>query len=516
MLQEKTEKILLIALFVVVFGLTRFLYLGPDEINPDGVNWHYRSQQFTVALKSGNFLNTYQHYHPGVTLMWISGVPIEVYKQLTGVQTYNQYNFLTFNFIAKASVVLVQLVLTLLILCLLPKIIGFYKAYLVVAVLSLEPFFLGNSRLYHMDVLLTLFMFLSLICLYLSFAKKSKLYAVLTGLFIALSFLTKSIGISILAFSLAYSLYQVTQNRKNLKYLNYLGLILGTALVATFLLFPALWVKPIFVIQNIFSESARVGVRDGHSQIILGEYTENAGPLFYPFVLVLKTSPFTIFGILLFVFSFLVGIVKVKKRSHAVVNAKSFLILLAVFYISYLIVMSVPSKKLDRYMLPEYPFMAFIAVYGYEKLLKYFKQRKFYDSLVCALASVFLVLPIITFYPYYFTYTSPIFGTTENANKLIAQKGFGIGIVEVRNLILQKHGERTLGFYDTKPIDAIYANSKVFDVRTYGPGKYDLLVLGVNEDYPDKVIDNNVKFIKDSSIYINGLEYWRIYVKEIN
>src|SRR3989304_2936708 len=111
--------------FIIVFGMTRFLMLGPDEINPDGVNWHYRSQQFIVGLKSGDFERTYQHYHPGVTLMWITGAPIEIYKQITGYTTYDQYNFLGFNTVAKISVVLAQLVLTFILLYYLSKVAGF-------------------------------------------------------------------------------------------------------------------------------------------------------------------------------------------------------------------------------------------------------------------------------------------------------------------------------------------------------------------------------------------------------
>ncbi|KKT10051.1 MAG: hypothetical protein UV89_C0029G0005 [candidate division WWE3 bacterium GW2011_GWB2_43_22] len=184
--------------FTVVFFLTRFLFLGTDEINPDGVNWHYRSQQFIVGLKSGDFERTYQHYHPGVTLMWITGVPIEIYKQITGYTTYDQYNFLGFNTVAKISVVLAQLVLTFILLYYLSKVAGFKTAYLSVFLFSLEPFFLGNSRLYHMDVLLALFMFIALLVSWLNLKEFSYKRSVLAGIFLSLSFLTKSIGIGTL------------------------------------------------------------------------------------------------------------------------------------------------------------------------------------------------------------------------------------------------------------------------------------------------------------------------------
>ena len=61
---------------------------------------------------------------------------------------------------------------------------------------------------------------------------------------------------------------------------------------------------------------------------------------------------------------------------------------------------------------------------------------------------------------------------------------------------------------------AIYSNSKVADIRVNGVSDYELLVLGINEEIPEKVLESGTRFRKDSSLYVNGLEYWRIYVKE--
>ncbi|KKS28403.1 MAG: hypothetical protein UU86_C0003G0041 [candidate division WWE3 bacterium GW2011_GWC1_42_102] len=181
-----TNKHVAIIFFILVFGLTRFLFLGPDEINPDGVNWHYRSQQFIVGLKSGDFERTYQHYHPGVTLMWITGVPIEIYKQITGITTYDQFNFLAFNTVAKVSVVAAQLILTFILLYYLTRVVGFKIAYFSVFLFSLEPFFMGNSRLYHMDILLALFVLIGLLISWLNLRNFSYKGTILTGVFLSL------------------------------------------------------------------------------------------------------------------------------------------------------------------------------------------------------------------------------------------------------------------------------------------------------------------------------------------
>ena len=85
----------------------------------------------------------------------------------------------------------------------------------------------------------------------------------------------------------------------------------------------------------------------------------------------------------------------------------------------------------------------------------------------------------------------------------------------LKDQILKKYGYYpTLGFIDVKPMEAIYKASRVFDIRVYGTKNYDLLVLGVNEEIPQKVLDSNYSWNLNHVMYINGLEYWKVYVKE--
>ena len=511
-----TNKHVAIIFFILVFGLTRFLFLGPDEINPDGVNWHYRSQQFIVGLKSGDFERTYQHYHPGVTLMWITGVPIEIYKQITGITTYDQFNFLAFNTVAKVSVVAAQLILTFILLYYLTRVVGFKIAYFSVFLFSLEPFFMGNSRLYHMDILLALFVLIGLLISWLNLRNFSYKGTILTGVFLSLSFLTKSIGIGALFFVLIFSTAYFA-NKKDLRgLLKYFCTILGAFIVTTFLLFPALWVRPVYYMTEIFAESERVGIRKGHEQIVFGETTQDAGILFYPLVLLIKVTPFLITGLAL-------CLIKCAKSATAVMKifASKYsnpYLYLAVFYLGYFFVMIYPSKKLDRYMLPLYPFLALLAAHGilrFYLLIKTTRLKKIFMSLAIFSFTLFYILPAVVDFPYYFTYTSPLFGTAESANRIIAQKPFGIAVPALKDYIIEKYGgEPELGFIDTKPMKAIYSNSKVADIRINGVSDYELLVLGINEEMPEKVLKSGTRFRKDSSLYVNGLEYWRIYVKE--
>ncbi len=509
-LNKKT--IIWLLVFVILFLITRLPQLGFDTINPDAVNWHYRSEQFVVGLKHQIFSKTYQHYHPGVSLMWLTGIPIEIFKQIINITLYDQFSFYAFHFIAKYSLVLVQLVLSILIIYWLTKVIGFKKSLLVVFVMSMEPFIVGNSRLYHMDLIFMLFIFSSLLLSYLYIKTDDKTYGLICGLFLAASFLTRSIGVGAYLFTIivggSFLYYTRRDFRKVLKYVLVITL---PFLAATFLFFPALWDKPWEVLKDIFSEGSRIGVRKGHSQIFFGELTKDPGIFFYPLVILMKTSPFLLGGVLLYLLNFIRSFSKMNLKE----KAKRLFIYLAIFYLGYFLVMTFPAKKLDRYMIVLFPILGIMAVFGYCRLLKVYHSHKNLKLLFLIIFMVYVIWPVIKLHPYQFTYTSPLFGNSQQANKIIAQKSFGIGIFEVKKHLQENYGSQVkVGFIDTKPIRSIYPNSLVSDIRISGTGDYKILVLAVNEEIPEKVLKSEVKFIQDSSIFINGLEYWRFYVKQ--
>ena len=521
---KKYLPLFLLLIFSVLFFATRLPGLKDDVINPDGAAWHYRSEQFIVGIKNKQFEKTYQHYHPGVTLMWIAGTAVEVYKKVSGVTAYDISNFPNFDLVSKISVISVQFLLTLLLIYLLSKIIGFKKSILTVSLFTFEPFFIGNSRLYHMDILLTLLLLNSILLAYLNMKNPGFWKSILTGFFLALSFLTKSLAIGALFFVVFYTIFYLSHTDKKDKIFSTVAFIVLSFIIFVFALFPALWVKPVYFLSDIFKEVARVGVRKGHEQLVMGEYTERAGILFYPLVILLKTSPFLILGVILCVYFFVKSFHNLKKKFRDgwkfVFDFNSFLF---VFYLGYFLGMSFFAKKIDRYMLIVFPFLSYCAVIGYKKFyqnLKSFSGKRVFRILLFLLIVFFVGFPIINLYPYYFTYTSPLFGTSENANKIIGQKPFGVGIPKLKEVILERYsdkygGEPKLGFYDSIPMKTIYPNSKVFDVRTYGPSNYDLLILAINEEMPEKVLENKqYVFEKDYSLWINGLEYWRIYVKK--
>ena len=200
-------RIFSLTLLVVLFFVSHIPKLGTDEINPDAINWHSRSEQYIDAIKSRDFRRTYQHYHPGVTLMLITGVPTELLKRSFNPKLeYSNLTYEGFHFVAKYTLNMVLLLLIVFLVFGLTKIIGFKIAYLTGIFLTLDPFFLGNSRLLHMDALLSLFVASTLVCFYLSYKFNSNKWLIMTGIFGGLAVWTKGASIVVIAFVFICSL----------------------------------------------------------------------------------------------------------------------------------------------------------------------------------------------------------------------------------------------------------------------------------------------------------------------
>lgn len=529
-----TANLFFVIVFIILFFMVRISGAAYDAINPDGVNWHFRSEQFIVGIKTKTPAITYQHYHPGVTLMWVVGTTVEVFRQIYPAErVYNHMNFLMFQFVSKLALVFVQAILTTILIFVLTKILkllniayAFGIALFSVGLFSLEPFFIGNARLIHLDVLLSLFLFIGLCYSYLTIREIKTINIVLSSFFLALAFLTKSVGIVALIYVLLINtlIYATKYNLK--KALIFFLLTFCIYVITLLIFFPALWTDFFGVLINIFNEAERIGGRKGHGQIVFGEYTRDPGVFFYILVILMKTTPLLILGVLLNVLRLSKEtLFELKNKLSSIKSfftyiSSSYITYLTLFYVGYIVLMTIPSKKIDRYMLPVYPFLALISVYGYYFLCLKLKQRfinnakYIFTSFTIVLTSIFLIYPIIKIFPYYFTYTSPIFGSTKNANNVVAQKSFGIGIPELKEFILSHYGNYpALGFIDTKPMSMIYMNSKIFDIRVDGTKHYDLIVLGINEEFPENVLSSESKYELDNVFKINGLDYWRIYVK---
>ncbi len=502
---QKWSMFLTMIFLVVLFGITHLPRLGSDEINPDAVNWHQRSEQYIDAIKSRDFERTYQHYHPGVTLMVIMGFPIEVAKRITQA-TYDKSTYELFHTVAKYSLNFVLLLLTIYLVLNLSKIFGFVVSYSVGLLLTLDPFFLGNARILHMDALLSMFVMNALVLMYLAYHKKSVRNLILGSVFLGLSFWTKNVALIPIAYSICFliGLAVVKKVAPIFSAKGILLIVLNFVLVGVFVL-PALWVNPNRVITKMYGGSKTV-VDEGHEQKFFGVKTDDPGFFYYPLVLAYKLSPQVLIG---FLISIVWLAILIFRDGKGVLNSKNLpLYYFLLYFVCYFTAFSISSKKIDRYMLPLFPVIYLFVSYFFIRIYRSASNPRKAISLLTL--TILTLHPLIAYFPYYFVYNSPLLGGNPSAEKTIGQKSFGIAVFEVRDFILNNYGNVKVGLIDRKPIAQIYPNSMVFDARVIGPHNYDVLVLDSDDDAPKKT---QGKFVYSKSIKIAGVNYWNFYVK---
>jgi len=508
----KTSTLLCIVAFVLLFLFTRVPRLHNDIVSTDAVYWHDRAEKFINALKDRDYSETYQMYHPGVTLMWITGFTAEVYSRVKGIPTDAVFsNFVALHYYAKLVLVIWQLVLLVYIIYLLSKIFEFKKAVFMVALFSFEPFFVGNSRLLHLDVQISLYILIGLLLSYLNARKFSFLGVVLAGFFFGLATLSKTLFLGGALFGLfAGGVLSFTNNglRESLKYtLTFLFSFIFTY----FLLFPAFWVAASATLSTIISDSLEVGNKLGHKQIFFGEITRDPGLTFYPIVLILKLSLVTTFGLILYLFKQFMCFIKRLFKKSVKINLRniSFISYIGLFYFVFFLVITYFSKKVDRYTIPLFPFLGIMAVLGYYSII--FKNKA---KLLVIIVLFSIVYPLFRIFPHYLTYTNLIIGNADTGNKIIGQKLFGIGVFDLRDFIIEKYGPNTkVSINDPGPLISIYGENMVYNISEEHPNSYKLMILGPNKKPPPSVVNSGVRFVYKDSIYINGLEFWRIYKK---
>ena len=382
----------LFILVFTVFLLTRLVGLGYDMSNSDAARWHRRSENFLTALKHQNFAKTYQHYQPGVTLMWLNAI---TKQSVALVQTDPQKTlenadwFPIIDGISKAVIIFVLAGLLAVQVYVIAKIYTVKVALLYGFFLAVEPYMIGIDRWFHLTALETYTAFCAFLLLLYWSEKRTKKLLVLSAVFLALSILSKLTSFILLPLFLVI-IFDLEKKFKPA------ALYIGVILLTLFLVFPAFWADGLQVLQKFFLAVTNAVGNDIRAQ-------ELSGPLrilFYPVLLAFKLSPLTLVA----------GFLAFTKYKELFASSKTKLLL--IYLVFYFIVMSIPDKKIDRYALVFIsPLLLLISVY-----LATLQQKVV--TVIAALSLLFLVYVIYVFHPIYSAYYSPIFGGTREAINL--------------------------------------------------------------------------------------------------
>ena len=470
---------------LILFMTLRLVDIGNDITNSDAARWHRRSVKFLNALKQDELESTYQHYQPGVTLMWLNSVVKHTSlktQENAGqeVKTLEHAGYYpTLHGTSKAVMVGVLGILFILQFLAISKLFNRKTAILYGLLVATEPYLIGIDRWFHLTSFETFFAFTSFLMLMLWKNTGKKHLLTLSAVLFSLAVYSK-LTAAITAIALLV-VFLTAKKRKHLlkSFLTFSAISLGIFV----LLLPALWVEPGMVIEKFYSAVVNAVGND----IRYAMLTPLSAKLFYPLVLSFKLSPFT-----LALFAAAILNVKAYKKDK---NAA----LIIVYFVVYFAGLSLADKKIDRYALALIPPALLLGAYHLQKL-KLLAQVVF-----LTLSVTFTIWVISVYHPVYSAYYSPAFGGPQNA--------LDIGIFENSGEYFAQAAQY-LNKKEDKPLVAVPNNTDAFAFHYKGPVTTveegaDYIVWSHDIDRPDRPIYDGCRLEK--SFTVQKFSYLHIY-----
>ncbi|MGQ9628218.1 MAG: ArnT family glycosyltransferase [Anaerolineae bacterium] len=438
-------------------------------LTPDEFLWVNRSALFLGEFLKGDWAGTFIVGHPGLTTRWSGALGLVLFYLAGGNSGLTFDGFLgevadqvpavlaavrlPTAFLAAICVVATYL--------LLKRLFGQQVAILSAVLLAFDPFYLAHSRVIHHDALSASFLWLSFLLFLLHLRQGGFLYPAASGLMAGLAILSKSPSLFLLPFFALASLADWWLKGKRKEEIRRLGrgwlLCAGFSLLTFFLLWPAMWVAPVETAWGVIEKAlGYAGAPHERYNFFLGKFCLDPGPLFYPTAILFRLTPLTLSGFLL-ALPGLAGGLSPRRRQES---------WLALAFIAlYMAFMTTGAKKFDRYMLPVFPFMDFLAAVG----LVGFWERwaglrgKLWPALGLALFAFFQAGFSLPNHPYYLTFYNPLFGGNTLAPKVLLV-GWGEGVEQAARYLNGKPGAEGLS------VAAWYSNTilgPLFKGRTY-------------------------------------------------
>ena len=422
-------------IFVLLFILSRFPDLGNDVFNTDVWKWKARSYDFGTGIFTWDLEKTIQKYHPGVTLMWLGTAAIKVYNFYSGYYPAENNTQMIFqlHFVQKLFVVSAIAITLAFSLFVLKKLFGARKALLVVALLSLEPFYIGLTRVFHLEGLMSTFMLASFLWLYyytIDVTRKKRL--IISAVFAGLAFLTKTSALFMFPFAGLILLLEGWRGSKSvavavrdaLPKIGQWSLVFSVVFVAVW---PAMWAFPGQALSALYRGVSEIGIEREHVQFYFGKLVENPGFFYYFVVLGLRSSYLLILG--------LAGAALFWKKIFNE-GQRKFLLYTLLFVGFYFAQLIIPTKKLDRYILPNITMLSLVTSLFWIWVLEKIKGRSFLKFIPLVIVAA---LPMFYLHPDYLSYYNPIFGGLKK----------GINVLEPKWMI---GGKEIIGFFEQKMI----------------------------------------------------------------
>lgn len=419
--------------------------------------------------------------HPGATVMWLSGAGEWIYKKIAGfpkdVVPWGK-DLPKIN-IPQGSVLsgILPLVLVIslgncLAFFLLSKIFKRKTAFLGAIFIAVEPFYLAQSKVLHIDATLTNFMLLSTLSLFVYLKDKNPKYIALSGFFGGLALLTKTPALFLLPFLVLSLVIFAARKKPAFKMLfsevaKPAAVWILTAVITFAILFPPIWQKPAETLKEIFLSGIKAPISTPHpyQNYFFGEITNKPlGFKFYLFTLLLLTTPLTLIG------AVSLAVALVAKKLDQITKKLYFLILAYCFF--FLFAVSLVAKSGSRYLTPLFPMLALASAVGCsylarEVIAKIANGGKQIASALFLVVFLLNAALILKKHPYYGTYFNPLLGGANAASFVFPLGEQGEGIKEALDFIHQKEGNQeslTIGC-DTESVCLQHTKAKIVKIN---------------------------------------------------
>ncbi len=547
-------ELLALGLLLLALALPRAAALG-RFVTPDEFKWIARSANFYEALSNHDFASTFMTGHPGVTVMWAGTLGYlyafpEYSKLQTGQVNADEFDsFMTGKRIPVTPLELlrdsrfVMVVLNVIILTAsylyARRMLGTLPALTGFLLIAFDPFHIGLTRLLHLDGLMANFILLATLA-FLAYLHRERVFDILvSGAAAALGFLTRSPAIVLVPVIGLFSLWKPWKAfRRHELTLQVIWqafwpllVWLAAAVLTIFAVWPAMWVHPLQTITQVFTIAEDYAVAGHDSAIYFNGQVIPDGNLgwrflyFYPLTYLWRATPIVLIGLAFALWGYLTRR-KPFDEPQARLTVQGLFLLVAV----YTLLMTLGEKKFDRYLLPVYPALDLIAGLGWFALGRLLWQKSWRGVLryapIMILVVIFMVQAggSVRTFPYYLSYYNPLLGGSRSAPRVM-QIGWGEGLDQAARYLNDKPNARELKVSTFYPSGCFsyFFDSKYHLIEYTSDVSSEMWQRFIDADYaviyisqwqrqlPKPVIDYVSRLTPEHSIWINGLEYARIY-----
>ena len=498
----KFKKYVLVLILLAVTVIPRLPGLN-SFVAVDEPAWLTRGANFYYALGQREFQNTIYEYHPSVITMWYVASAVFVYfPEYRGLgqgyfdvdkETFDPFLLahgkqpITLLYISRLFQVIVISLFVLLVFYFLSRLIGEKKAFLVTALTSSAPFFLGHSRLLSHEAMVAIFVLASIFGMmaYLEYEKKWY-YLVISAASAALAQLTKSSAMAIfpvIALMLAVSVFEKMKEHgfksALMDHLKIFGIWFAMLVLVYVIVWPGMWVAPGKMLYEVYGNAFSYALEGARLQVTQDLepskfHLDTVGTTALTFVMYILESGtiVTWLGVLLAVASlFLKG-----KNAPTLIEKKIFIYLFTATIMFILLFSVANGFNYRHYIMTSHVSVSAIAALGWAIWLGWLgMQWETGNRLRVGVGGAVLLIILqlaeaAAFYPYYYTYYNPILAAITGKAPV---SNYGEGIEQAAAYLAQKPNAESL---------------KVFAYRGRGPFSF---------FFPGKTIILNPLFVEE-------------------